>query len=106
MHSRYSDADKSAALAVLKANNGNVKRTAIQLGIPRKTLSGWASGRGVIAELPDLKSNVLVAFESNLKRQTSAHIDALTQTYSGASLDELARALCILIDKYEDLKGE
>jgi transposase-like protein len=41
---RYSDADRSAALAALGANGGNVNLTAGQLGIPETTLRGWANG--------------------------------------------------------------
>jgi transposase-like protein len=42
---RYDDEFRAAALAALAANGGNLKRTARQLGLPRKTLEGWASGR-------------------------------------------------------------
>jgi transposase-like protein len=41
---RYSDGERSDALAALAANGGNVKRTAKALGIPEKTLANWAKG--------------------------------------------------------------
>lgn len=39
---QYSDDEVASALARLRANNGNAKRTAAQLGINRTTLRGWA----------------------------------------------------------------
>jgi transposase-like protein len=41
---RYSDADRSSALAKLAENGGNVYRTARELGIPEVTLRSWANG--------------------------------------------------------------
>jgi hypothetical protein len=38
-------------MAALDANAGNLKRTARQLGIPRKTLERWSRGEGKQAEL-------------------------------------------------------
>lgn len=44
---QYTDQEKSNALLALAKNGGNVKTTALQLGIPRKTLSNWASGQKI-----------------------------------------------------------
>lgn len=41
-HRTFTDEEVAAALARLRANNGNAKRTAQQLGISRTTLRGWA----------------------------------------------------------------
>lgn len=41
-HVRYSDEEIAHALAVLRANGGNAKKTSIALGIPRTTLRQWA----------------------------------------------------------------
>ena len=38
----YTDEQVANALALLRANGGNAKRTATQLGISRSTLRGWA----------------------------------------------------------------
>lgn len=40
----YTDADKAKALALLAKHGGNVKQTALELGIPRQTLTDWAGG--------------------------------------------------------------
>ena len=39
------------ALATLKANGGNVKRTALQLGIPRTTLKTWRDKTSSVADI-------------------------------------------------------
>src|SRR5882724_294446 len=38
---RYTESQKAEALAMLVANEGNIKGTARQLQIPEKTLAGW-----------------------------------------------------------------
>jgi transposase-like protein len=38
---RYTESQKAEALAILVANEGNIKGTARQLQIPEKTLAGW-----------------------------------------------------------------
>lgn len=41
----YDDAAKARGLAVLRANGGNAKKTARELGVPRSTLRAWAGLR-------------------------------------------------------------
>jgi transposase-like protein len=41
---RYTDDDRSSALAKLAENGGDVNRTARDLGIPETTLRQWANG--------------------------------------------------------------
>lgn len=43
----YLERDKVKALGTLTANANNLKATAVQLGIPRQTLSRWASGQDI-----------------------------------------------------------
>lgn len=57
-HRVYSDEEISAALALLAAYNGNAKRAARDLNIPRTTLRQWANlspvrGKQVAGELVD-----------------------------------------------------
>jgi len=44
---QYTEADKATALALLQANNNNLKQTARELSIPRATLAKWTKGEGV-----------------------------------------------------------
>jgi hypothetical protein len=41
---RYTDDERSLALAALAANTGNVNKTVRQLGIPTTTLEHWSKG--------------------------------------------------------------
>lgn len=41
----YSDDERAHALAVLRSNNGNMKKTAQETGTPRSTLRAWAGLR-------------------------------------------------------------
>ena len=40
---KYTAAERAARLAVLKANGGNLARTARETGVPRTTLQSWAA---------------------------------------------------------------
>ncbi len=51
----YSDQQKAEALAVLDANNGNVKGTADELGIPHTTLEYWSNGGGIYEAVTNLR---------------------------------------------------
>ena len=53
---KYEAEDKGAALAVLDANDGNVKGTARILDMPRKTLDDWARGQGLSPDVPEWRS--------------------------------------------------
>lgn len=55
MKRTYSDSDKATYLAALDANGGNISLTAKQTGVPRNTLSDWAKGRNLNAEVTDLR---------------------------------------------------
>ncbi len=48
---QYSEDDKATALAALAANDGNVLRTAQDLGIPEPTIRKWKNGQGVVQEV-------------------------------------------------------
>lgn len=47
VHREYTEDDKATALATLQANNGNILRTANELGIPQSTLRKWRAGEGI-----------------------------------------------------------
>jgi ribosomal protein L29 len=44
---KYTAAERAARLAVLKANGGNLARTARETGVPRNTLRTWAAAAGL-----------------------------------------------------------
>ena len=68
---QYSDVQKAEALAALKANAGNVKRTARELGIPEGTVTDWKRGKGVFlgVDLPAEKEDDLAQlYEDTAKK--------------------------------------
>jgi hypothetical protein len=74
----YSDEERAAALAALKANGGNLELTAKQAGVPRNTLRGWA-------EQPDRAAPSELRQE---KVESYADLyDQVTRAYLGRALD-------------------
>jgi hypothetical protein len=76
----YSEADKAAALAMLDANGGNLKKTATAMGIPQTTLRQWRDGEHVnddVAKKRDIKNGTL----SDLFEQ-------VTRAYLSRALDD------------------
>ena len=102
----YSDEDRAAALAALRANGGNVRRTAGQVGVPASTLAGWAAGdhAPVGAELRAGKKLELAdRFEeiarAALGRVTAAKLDE-------ANAPQLLTAAGIAVDKMRLLREQ
>jgi transposase-like protein len=104
---KYSDDDKASALTLLAVNNGNVKRTARVLGIPRSTLKAWAHERGIhagVAKLCHLKKESLA---DRLEEAARVLLDgAITPAkIEAASLRDTVFALAICVDKMLLLRG-
>ena len=104
---RYSDDFRAEALAALAANGGNVKRTARQLGLPRKTLDGWATGRTPPppAHLRHQKSERLAQALESVVRQLLEEASRPEAT-AAAPLKDLALALGIAVDKMLLLRAD
>ncbi|MFL6282750.1 MAG: helix-turn-helix domain-containing protein [Pyrinomonadaceae bacterium] len=98
---QYSDDEKASALTLLAVNNGNLKRTARALGIPRSTLSAWAKGRGTHARVTDLchfKKGVLA---DRLEEAARKLLDAVMDParIEGASMLDLCKSIGICVDR-------
>jgi transposase-like protein len=102
---RYADDDKAVALAALDANGGNARRTARQLGIPRKTLSGWAAGRGAGPAVDKLRPQKRAELAGRLEAVALRLLDAAPSLIAAAPLRGLAVALGIVLDKLTALRG-
>lgn len=101
----YSADAKAAALVLLAVNRGNVSRTARESGIPRATLTDWASGRGAgerVTELASVKGEDLAA-----RLEAAAHrcLDLMPGALAEASLRDLAITLGVAIDRMVSLRG-
>lgn len=100
----FTDEDRAAALAALDANGGNVSHTARQLDIPRKTLEGWAKGI-VTPPPPELRQQKKGDLADSLAELADKLAGGITNKIGDASLQAMAVALGIVIDKYLLLKG-
>lgn len=101
----YSHADRAAAILAVRANDGNVKKTSLQLDIPLATLTQWVQGTRhpeatAIADLiaPDLADK--------LEAVAHAIVDGMPGKVDKASLKDAAAALAIVIDKMRLIRGE
>jgi transposase-like protein len=104
---QYSDEEKASALVLLAVYNGNLKRTARSLGIPRTTLSAWAKGRGthaVVTKQCHFKKENLA---DRLEEVVRVMLDAATDPakIADASLLDLCKSIGILVDRMLLLRG-
>lgn len=102
----HSDNRKAEALAALDANGGNVARTARQLGIPRKTLSEWAAGRGVAEDVAEIRQQKTEALADRLETIAHSLLDSFKDKLPDASLKDAATAFGIAVDKMRLLREE
>lgn len=106
----YSDDDRATGIALLQANSGNLSRTAKQLGVPRKTLAGWATvaqdeNQPAPVELLALRQQKKALLAGSF-RDLAAEIAGVLRTKLGSmSGRDLAIALGILTDKWQLLEG-
>lgn len=102
---QYSDNDKAGALVALDANEGNVNRTAKQLGVPRKTLAMWADNRHLSADVADIRQEKKKELSEKLEDLAHSLVDMLPSKLPQASVRDLAGALIVAVDKMQLLKG-
>jgi transposase-like protein len=103
---QYSDEEKAVALATLDANGGDVRKTARDTGIPFSTLQGWAHQRGVNESVTELAVTKKKNLADELERIALALVDAIPDKIDGASLQQVATAAGIAVDKMQLLRGE
>lgn len=108
MATSYSDEQKGNALLALKANAGNVRKTADQTGIPRGTLRSWASGKGVTAKAEKHAEKSAAKLADSIEEVARAILaKILTSTASPeADIQKLATSFAILVDKMLLVNGQ
>jgi transposase-like protein len=103
----YSDEERAAVLAALKANNGNLTRTAQQAGVPLSTLKEWRDNpdRAAPAELRNQKKEAL---KSLFEKCVRAYLgQAVTKAAVKATRGKDAViAAATALDKYRLLNDE
>lgn len=102
----YTDEDKAAALAMLDANDGNVKGTADSLGIPESTLRSWKNDRGTPRNIAELRDKNRGELSDRIFNLTHLVLDNLPEKLDEASAKDLFVSLGILVDKLQLLKGQ
>jgi transposase-like protein len=100
----YSDEERAAALAALKANGGDSKRTAAQVGVPESSLRHWA-------KLPDRAAPAKLRAENEqdlaAKLMDLAHrlVDAAPKKIAKAGLRDVVVAAAVALDKARLARG-
>jgi hypothetical protein len=105
MKRQYTDNDKAGALAALDANNGNVNRTARQIGIPRTTLIEWMYNRHVSSDVSDIRQEKKVSLAEKFEQLAEKLVDDLIIRVGQGKFVEEATAAAIAIDKMQLLRG-
>lgn len=111
MKRTYSDSDKATYLAALDANGGNISLTAKQTGVPRNTLSDWAKGRNLNAEVTDLRHLKKGELADRIGEVAHALLESIYTRATGdfsplVPLRDYATSFGIIVDKMQLLKGE
>jgi transcriptional regulator with XRE-family HTH domain len=107
VYGHYSEDDKARALAALKANGGNVSRTAREMGIKEPTLRKWANGK--TKPIPSQKYEEKVTDLTVGLRSLVAGLMglALVKVDEGdASLLDVLKSLGIAFDKLQLIEGK
>ena len=102
---RYSDHDKAKALMALDLNGGNVKYTAQQIDIPRKTLGEWANGN-IPEDVATLRHNKTLDLASKFEDLAHLYIAQAVDTVENAKGTNAITGAGIAVDKMRLLRGE
>jgi transposase-like protein len=105
---QYTEAEKATALAALAANDGNVKRTARELGIPGPTLDDWRRGEGITVGVLEKQTTRAEALDTLFERVARLYLgQALrTEIVARSSGRDAVGAAAIALDKLRLLRGE
>ena len=105
----YTGREKAEALCLLRANGGNVKRTARELGLPRKTVCTWAKGKGITQEVrrlsedPEIRGDLAGRFE----RIAVAALESVTkEKLEKAGFKDTMIGAGIAVEKAQLLRGQ
>lgn len=103
---RYSEQEKSVALALLEVNQGNLRRTAKQAGIPHATLRKWSRGEGVHPDVHKSIPEKRASLEERFQELIHQLMDVVPSKMEDAPLDSITRAIGIFTDKLQVQRGE
>lgn len=104
----YSEDDKASALALLKANGGNITKTSSELNVPPTTLRQWRDGEHVNADVAKKRDKKEAALEDLFEQVARLYLaramdpEAVTESKGKEAVIAAATA----VDKFRLLKGE
>jgi hypothetical protein len=102
----YSDADKAKALIALDLNGGNVKFTAEQLNLPRKTLATWKDGNHINEDVVSIRHNKTQELANKFEDLANIYINQAVLTVDKATGTNAITGAGIAVDKMRLLRGE
>jgi len=102
----YSDADKAKALIALDLNGGNVKYTAEQLNLPRKTLATWKDGNHINEDVVSIRHNKTQELANKFEDLANIYINQAVLTVDKATGTNAITGAGIAVDKMRLLRGE
>jgi len=95
----YSPEFKAEALLLLKANDGNLSRTAAELNIPRKSLEVWTTQDDRYGEL---RQQTRASLDAKLDLTVHKYIDSIyAHNLEDTPLQQKATAFGIVFDKLQ-----
>jgi hypothetical protein len=105
-HTRYTDADKAAALAHLQSKGCGITEAARDLGLPVATLKDWVSGKYLPSTTREKYGAIKEGMSARLEEIVYQVIDAIPERIPTASLRDLGAILAVAIDKMRLLRNE
>lgn len=101
----YSSTEKAAALAALEANNGNLRRTARALKVPKSTLERWKKNQ-INPEVSRLRSQEKQNLADAIESVVWEIVGAMPEKIEKAGLKDSAIAVGTGIDKFRLLRDQ
>lgn len=104
---RYTDAQKAEAFAVLEVNEGNLKRTARDCGLPVSTLRRWRDDWEKDKNLPSIEDIVDASgnFTEDATRVRNLALRELERKLPNATAAQLVTVVGVLDDKIARATG-
>ena len=102
----YPDAIKAGALAVLESNDGNVYRTAKDLGLPNTTVESWSNGQFVNNEVSEIGKQKKEDLADIFERIARASLERAAGQIDEASYAQTVTGAAIAVDKMRLLRDQ
>jgi hypothetical protein len=101
----YSDREKSATLITLVANNGDIKKTSEQTGVPARNLYRWKDGLNINSDVRRMVAENRLDLANELEAIAFQCVGILPDKLQDASVKEIVGAMSQSIEKMLLLRG-